>query len=91
MLLLLIALFGLFIPNGLFVYWLFTEFHSITDVTGNHLALGFMIEAFVMLGLLAYWFAKNPPGNVKWYWFVVLSLIGGLGFGLPFFWWLNKR
>jgi hypothetical protein len=70
---------------------LFTEFHSITDVTGNHLALGFMIEAFVMLGLLAYWFAKNPPGNVKWYWFVVLSLIGGLGFGLPFFWWLNKR
>lgn len=91
MILLLIALFGLFVPNGIFVYWLLTEFHSLNDVIGNRLALGFMIEAFLLLGLLAYWFAKNPIGRVKWYWFIVLSLIGGIGFGLPFYWWLNKR
>ena len=91
MALLLIALFGLFVPNGIFIYWLFTEFSSVGDVMNNRLALGFMIEAFVVLGLLAYYFAKNPPGKFAWYWFVVLSLIGGLGFGLPFYWWLNKR
>ena len=91
MALLLIALFGLFVPNGIFIYWLFTEFGSLGDVINNRLALGFIIEAFLVLGLLAYWFAKNPPGKIRWYWFVLLSLIGGLGFGLPFYYWLSKR
>lgn len=91
MALLLIALFGLLVPNGIFIYWLFTEFHSVSDVVNNRLALGFMIEAFVVMFLLAYWFAKNPLGKIKWYWFIVFSLIGGLGFGLPFYYWLNKR
>jgi hypothetical protein len=35
-------------------------------------------------------FARKPIGNVRWYWFVVLSLIGGLGFSLPLYWWLNN-
>ena len=91
MALLLIALFGLLVPNGIFIYWMFTEFSSMSDVTGNRLALGFILEAFVVLGLLANWFAKNPPGKIAWYWFVAFSLIGGLGFGLPFYWWLSKR
>jgi hypothetical protein len=91
MLLLLIALFGLFVPNGIFIYWLFTEFSSVADVMNTRLALGFIIEAFVVLGLLAFHFARNPPGKISWYWFVVFSLIGGLGFGLPFYRWLNKR
>lgn len=91
MMLLLIAIFGLLVPNGIFIYWMLTEFGSMSDVINNRLALGFIIEAFVVLGLLAYWFAKNPVGKVRWPWFVVLSLIGGLGFGLPFYYWLNKR
>ena len=91
MALLLIALFGLFVPNGLFIYWLFTEFSSLNDVLTNRLALAFIIDAFMVLGLLAYWFAKNPIGKIRWPWFVLFSLIGGLGFGLPFYYWLNKR
>ena len=63
MMLLLIAIFGLFVPNGIFIYWMLTEFGSMSDVINNRLALGFIIEAFVVLGLLAYWFAKNPVGN----------------------------
>ena len=91
MALLLLALFGLLVPNGIFIYWTLTEFTSMSDVVNNRLALGFIIEAFLVLGLLAYWFAKNPLGKFKWPWFIVFSLIGGLGFGLPFFYWLNKR
>ncbi len=91
MALLIIALFGLFVPNGIFIYWLFTDFNSLADVTNNRLALGFIIEAFVVMGLLAYWFAKNPQGTIRWYWFIVLSLIGGIGFGLPFYYWLNRK
>ena len=91
MILLLIALFGLFVPNGIFIYWLFTEFHSFGDFINNKLALGFIIDAFMVMFLMAYWFAKEPPGKYKWYWFVAFSLIGGLGFSLPFYYWLNKR
>lgn len=91
MLLLLVALFGLFVPNGIFVYWLFTEFTGFADVAANKLALAFIIEAFLVLGLMTVHFARSPIGNVKWYWFVFLSLIGGLGFGIPFYYWLNNR
>lgn len=89
--LLLIALFCLLVPNGIFIYWLSTEFHSFTDFFTNKLALAFIIDAFVVMLLLAYYFAKNPIGGVRWYWFVVLSLLGGIGFSIPFYWWLNKR
>ena len=89
--LVLVALFGLFVPNGIFVYWLLTEFDGVGRVIGNRLALAFIIEAFLVLGIMAYYFARNPIGPVPWYWFVVLSLIGGLGFGIPFYYWLNKR
>ena len=86
-----VALFGLLVPNGIFVYWLLTEFNGVGPVVENKLALAFMIEAFLVLGIMTIFFARNPIGRVKWYWFVVLSLIGGLGFGIPFYYWWNKR
>jgi hypothetical protein len=89
--LLLIALFCFVVPNGIFLYWAAAEFHSFADVAGNKLALAFIIEAFAVMLMLAFYFAKNPPGKVRWYWFVVLSLLGGIGFSIPFYWWLNKR
>ena len=89
--LVLVALFGLLVPNGIFVYWLLTEFDGVGLVIANRLALAFIIEAFLVLGIMAYYFARYPIGPVRWYWFVALSLIGGLGFGLPFYYWLNKR
>ena len=89
--LIVVALFGFLVPNGIFIYWLINEFHSIGDVTGNKLALAFIIEAFVVMFLMANYFAKNPIGRVKWIWFVILSLIGGIGFSIPLYYWLNKR
>ena len=91
MLLLIIALFGLIVPNGMFIYWLFTEFNSAAEVVSNKLAIAFIIDVFMAMFLLAYWFAINPIGKIKWYWFIILSIIGGLGFSIPFYWWLNKR
>jgi hypothetical protein len=91
MFLLFIAIFGLLVPNGIFIYWLFFEFQSISQILTDKLALGFIIDCFLAMFLLAYWFAVNPIGRVKWHWFIVLSLIGGLGFSLPFYYWLNKR
>ena len=91
MMLLIIALFGLLVPNGIFIYWLLTEFRSVSEVLQNKLAVAFIIDAFLAMFLLAYFFARHPIGKIKWDWFIVLSLVGGLGFSLPFYWWLNKR
>lgn len=89
--LLAIAIFGLLVPNGIFIYWAATEFTTIGEVLANRLAVAFMIDAVMALGVLAYLFAVRPLGPVRWPWFVVLSLVGGLGFSIPFFVWLNRR
>ena len=91
MILLLIALFGLVVPNGIFLYWLFYEFDGTASIIQNKLAVAFIIDCFLAMGLLAFYFAGNPIGKVKWYWFIVLSILGGLGFSIPLYWWLNKR
>ena len=86
-----VALFGLVVPNGLFLYWLFSDFTTIGAVLDNRLALAFILDAFITLGLLAVHFAQTPPGRYGWHWFVALSIAGGLCFGLPFYWWMNRR
>lgn len=91
MVLLIIALFGFLVPNGLFLYWLFYEFAGLGPMLQNKLALGFMLDALLTMGLLAYYFARKPIGRFPWYWFVGLSILGGLGFSLPFYWWLNTH
>jgi len=42
MILLAIALFGLLVPNGIFMYWLFYEYDGLTNVAQNKLALAFI-------------------------------------------------
>ena len=89
--LLLVAFFGLTVPNGFFVYWLFTDFTGWSAMVSDRLALGFILDCLMAVALLAYHFARTPPGPIRWPWFVALSFIGGLGFSLPLFWWLNER
>jgi uncharacterized protein DUF2834 len=91
MLLLLTALLGFVVPNGFFLYWLFFEFNGLRPVFQNHLALGFILDVLLVLVILSVYFARHPIGRVKWPWFVVLSFVGGLGFSLPLYYWLNRR
>jgi hypothetical protein len=89
--LLIVAFLGLIIGDGLFFYWLVYDYQGVRAVLEDRLALGFIVDAFLTLGILTVYFARTPPGRVRWPWFVALSLIGGLCFGLPFYWWLNTR
>lgn len=88
--LLAVALFGLVVPNNMFLYaWL----HN-TDGGGiahNLLASSFMLDAFIAMGVIACFFAVRPIGPVRWYWFVLLSIVGGMAFSFPLYWWLNLR
>ena len=91
MALVLFAFVGLIVGDGLFIYWLAHDLQGFEAVLQNRLALSFIIDATLTLGLLTVYFARTPPGPYRWPWFLVLSLVGGLCFGLPFYWWLNKR
>ena len=86
-----VSAFGLIVPNGMFFYYLFVQFSSVSEILNDLLALGFIIDAFMATGLISWWLAYNPIGRYSWKVFVLLSLIGGLGFSLPFYWYLNKR
>jgi len=89
--LLIAALFGITVPNGLFIYWLLFEYNGLAAVLQDKLAVAFILDAFLSLGLIAFYLARNPIGPVKWPTFVALSIVGGLGFSLPFYYWLNVR
>ena len=91
MVLLVIALFGLVVPNGMFVYALAHDFPSLAAAFSDRLALSLLIDALIAVGLLAFVWAARPIGPVGWPWFVAMSLLGGLGFSIPFFLWLNWR
>lgn len=91
MMLLIVALFGLVVGDGIFVWWLVRDYHGLAAVWNDRLALSFILDALLTLAILTVHFARQPPGPVRWPWFVLFSLVGGLSFGLPFFWWINKR
>jgi len=91
MLLLVVAFLGLVVGDGMFFYWLLNDFHGWGAVLQDRLALSFIIDAFLTLLILTVYFARTPPGRYRWPWFVILSVLGGLCFGVPFYWWLNRR
>ena len=89
--LLVIAAVGFIIPNGLFINWLVVDYHGVAAVMQDKLAIAFILDAFMTLVLLSVYFARKPIGAVRWHWFTLLSILGGLGFGLPLYYWLNTR
>jgi hypothetical protein len=86
-----VAAVGLFLPGGLFLYWLFHDYTSLADAFSDRLALAFVVDVVGSTLLLAYVFARHPPGPVKWPWFLVLSFGGTLWFGIALYLWLNWR
>lgn len=63
--LLVVALFGLTVPNGVFLYWMAREYHGLAGVFADRLALGFILDAFMTMLLLAErpWVARAPRGG----------------------------
>lgn len=89
--LVLVAAVGLLAPGGLFLYWLSNDYSSLSAALSDRMALAFFVDLLMSTFLLAYLFARKPLGPVRWPWFVVLSLLGTLAFGIPLFVWLNWR
>ena len=85
------AVVGVLAPGGLFLYWLFNDYSSLSAVLSDRMAMAFFVDLLMSTFLLAYLFARKPLGPVKWPWFLGLSLLGTLAFSIPLFIWLNWR
>ena len=81
---------GLLVVNNLFLYWQFFEF-DFAIFLDNTIGIALFIEAFMLMLLFAYYFKHHPSGKHKWYWLIILSLLGSLLFALPFYYWLNTK
>ena len=86
-----LAVVGLLVPGGLFLYWVLHDYSSLAAALSDRMALAFFIDLLMSTFLLSYLFARKPLGPVKWPWFLALSLLGTLAFSIPLFIWLNWR
>ena len=78
-----LALIGVVGLNGAFVYGLVARPDALGSAITNPVAVAFIVEAMVLMGVLAYLLGKWRVSQVHWGWFVVLSLLGGIAFALP--------
>jgi len=74
---------GFFIINTAFIYGMLFQPGAMAAVYKNPIALAFMVETFILLGVLAYLLKKWRLVTIHWGWFVFLSLIGSMAFALP--------
>lgn len=78
-----LAVFGFVGLNGAFAYGVLFQPDSLRAALANPVAVAFMAEALVLVGVLAYLFARWGASRLAWGWFVLLSLLGGLAFAIP--------
>ena len=81
---------GLLVVNNLFLYWWFFEF-DLNLFLSNTIGVALFREAFLLMLLLAYYLKHYPIGKYKWYWLIILSLLGSLLFAFPVYYWLNTK
>ncbi len=69
--------------NGAFVYGMLARPGALEAALANPIALAFLLEAFLMMGVLAYLLPRWGVTTRSRLAFVALSLLGGIAFALP--------
>jgi len=69
--------------NGAFVYGMVARPGALESALANPIALAFLVEAFLMMGALAYLLPRWGVTTRSKLAFVALSLLGGVAFALP--------
>lgn len=91
LLLWLLAGFGLFVLNGVYLYFTFARPEVASAAMSNPVSLVFMTEAFVLMVLGAWLIARAGLRRPGWGVFIVLSIAGSLIFSIPAFLLLHMR
>jgi len=69
--------------NGAFVYGVFARPGALAAALTNPIALAFVLEALILMGMLAYLLPRWGVSRRSRLVFVALSLLGGIVFALP--------
>ena len=75
--------FGLVVLNSVFIGAALLKPEALVEAFTNPIALVFIAESFLLLGLFAYLLRKWGVLKLSWGWFVVLALAGSMLFALP--------
>ena len=78
-----VGILGLAGVNGVFLWAIAARPDAMREALANPIALVFMIEAGLLVFLLAWLFRRLGLTRLGWGWFVVLSLVGSLAFAIP--------
>jgi ABC-type Fe3+-siderophore transport system permease subunit len=69
--------------NGVFLWSLLRRPEALREALSNPVAAAFVVEAMILVGVLAWLFRKWGVTRLAWGWFVLLSLLGSLAFSIP--------
>ncbi len=78
-----LSVFGFSAVNVAFMYGVLFQPDAMTSALTNPIALAFIVEALVLMGVFAYLLTKWGVIKLHWGWFVFLSLLGSMAFALP--------
>lgn len=78
-----VAALGFLGVNGTFLYGFFFVPGAMSEAMTNPVSLAFLVEATILVVLLAYLLTKWGVSRLSWIWFVVLSALGSIAFALP--------
>ncbi len=81
--LMIVGAIGLVGLNGVFIYALVARPDLLRAALANPVSLAFIVEALILMVMLAYLFAKWKVARAPGGWFVILALVGGLVFAVP--------
>ena len=86
-----LAVFGLVVPNGIFLWYFFADHGVVRAALTNPVALVFISEAFLLMFLFAWLLRKAGSGKPTGFIFILLSLAGSLACSVPLTLWLMCR
>jgi hypothetical protein len=89
--LLALAIFGLIVPNGVFLYFSLVDATALYEALNSPIALVFMTEAFLLMLLFAWLIRQLGFHSPGWLVFLIMSLVGSMVFSVPAFLYLASR
>jgi len=86
-----LAIFGLVVPNGVFLYYSIAQPAALHAALANPAALVFVVEAFILMFLFAWLIHRSGFRSPGWLAFIIMSLVGSMVFSVPAFLYLTSR
>lgn len=78
-----LAVFGLVVPNGVFLWYFVTSPGLLRAALVNPISLVFLFEAFFLMFLIAWLIRRAGGQRPSGLGFIVMSLAGSLAFSVP--------